>query len=129
MVQEREGKQHPIYFISKVLQDVERRYQKIKKATLALVIASRRLCPYFQEHSIIVRTNLPIKGHIKAQALADFLIEMMMENPETEAKNRWFLSVDGASNQIESGARVILEGSNGVLIKQSLHFEFKASNN
>ncbi|RDX58270.1 Tf2-9, partial [Mucuna pruriens] len=34
-----------------------------------------------------------------------------------------------ASNQAGSGARVILEGPNGVLIEQSLHFEFKASNN
>ncbi|RDX86208.1 hypothetical protein CR513_32482, partial [Mucuna pruriens] len=35
----------------------------------------------------------------------------------------------GASNQARSGAGVILEGPDGVLIKQSLHFEFKASNN
>ncbi|RDX89905.1 hypothetical protein CR513_28300, partial [Mucuna pruriens] len=37
--------------------------------------------------------------------------------------------LDGVSNQARSGAGVILKGPNGVLIDQSLHFEFKASNN
>jgi ribonuclease HI len=39
------------------------------------------------------------------------------------------LSVDGASNIRGSGAGVILEGPDGVLIEQSLRFPFKASNN
>jgi len=39
------------------------------------------------------------------------------------------LSVDGSSNQLGSGAGVILEGPNGVFIEQSLRFAFKASNN
>jgi ribonuclease HI len=39
------------------------------------------------------------------------------------------LSVDGASNIRGSGARVVLEGPDGVLIEQSLRFAFKASNN
>ena len=38
------------------------------------------------------------------------------------------LSVDGSSNQQGSGAGVILEGPNGLLIKQALRFTFKASN-
>ncbi|RDX95531.1 Retrovirus-related Pol polyprotein from transposon opus, partial [Mucuna pruriens] len=40
LIQEEEGEQRPIYFTSKVLQGAERRYQKIEKAALALVIAS-----------------------------------------------------------------------------------------
>ncbi|RDX64248.1 hypothetical protein CR513_57219, partial [Mucuna pruriens] len=43
------------------------------------------------------------KGHIKAQALADFITEMSTKSPEIEVKSRWFLSVDRASNQIGSG--------------------------
>jgi len=39
------------------------------------------------------------------------------------------LSVDGSSNQQGSGAGIILEGHNGVLIEQALRFAFKASNN
>ncbi|RDX73692.1 hypothetical protein CR513_46659, partial [Mucuna pruriens] len=59
------------------------------------------------------------RDHIKAQALADFIIELALE---------WFLSVDGALNRIGSGVGVILEGPNGILIEQSLHFEFRANN-
>ncbi|MCI78488.1 gag-pol polyprotein, partial [Trifolium medium] len=36
---------------------------------------------------------------------------------------------DGASNLRGSGAGVVLEGPDGVLIEQSLKFEFRASNN
>jgi len=50
----------PIYFVSRVLQDVETRYQVIEKVALALVHASRRLRLYFQSHEIIVRTDFPI---------------------------------------------------------------------
>ncbi|RDX97991.1 hypothetical protein CR513_19162, partial [Mucuna pruriens] len=145
IVQEREGKQHQMY-------------QRIEKATLTLIIASRRLRPYFQGYPIIVRTALPIKqvlkkpyltgrmvarsvqlsefdisyenrGHIKVQALADFITEMIVGGPTAKEDNEWFLLGDGASNQTGSGAGVILEGPNKVLIEQSFHFEFKASNN
>ncbi|RDX92741.1 hypothetical protein CR513_25080, partial [Mucuna pruriens] len=47
IIQEREGKQQSVYFICKVLQDAERRYQRIEKTAFTLVIASRRLRPYF----------------------------------------------------------------------------------
>ncbi|RDX98499.1 Retrovirus-related Pol polyprotein from transposon 17.6, partial [Mucuna pruriens] len=60
LVQEREKEQCPVYFISKTLQGPERRYQKIEKGAMALVIASRRLRPYFQSFSIVVRTDMPI---------------------------------------------------------------------
>lgn len=41
----------------------------------------------------------------------------------------WTLSVDGASNVKGSGAGIVLEGPDGLLLEQSLHFGFKASNN
>ncbi|RDY04814.1 Gypsy retrotransposon integrase-like protein 1, partial [Mucuna pruriens] len=139
LVQEKEKEQCPVYFISKTLQGPERRYQKIEKGALALVIASRRLHPYFQSFSIIVHTDLPIqqlsefditfekRGPIKAQALADFITELTIEQEQTEGE--WYLSVDGSSNQTGSCAGVILEGPNRVLVEQSLHFDFKANNN
>jgi len=45
------------------------------------------------------------------------------------ASFRWRLFVEGSSNQQGSGASVILEGSDGLLIEQALRFAFKASNN
>ncbi|RDX69907.1 Retrovirus-related Pol polyprotein from transposon 17.6, partial [Mucuna pruriens] len=124
IVQEKEGKQHLVYFISKVLQDAERRYKIVlRKPDLA-----RRMVTWsiqFSEFDISYES----RDHIKAQELADFITDMAISGPTIEENNRWFLSMDEASNQSGSGAGVILEGPNGVLIEQSLHFKFKASNN
>jgi ribonuclease HI len=68
------------------------------------------------------------RGSIKSQVLADFVLEMT-SLPEEEDQQPWTLSVDGASNIKGSGAGVILEGPDGVLIEQSLRFAFRASNN
>ncbi|RDY13379.1 hypothetical protein CR513_01709, partial [Mucuna pruriens] len=67
------------------------------------------------------------KGHIKAQALVDFITKLA-PHPGSEGRE-WFLSIDGASNQSRSGIGVILEGHDEVLVEQSLWFEFKANNN
>jgi ribonuclease HI len=40
----------------------------------------------------------------------------------------WILSVNGASNLRGSGVGMVLEGLDGVLIEQSLRFEFRANN-
>ena len=48
---------------------------------------------------------------------------------QEESNFRWVFSVDGSPNQQGSGAGVILEGPNGLLIEQALRFAFKASNN
>jgi len=54
----------------------------------------------------------------------------MSGGPHSDPKGfRWILSVDGSSNLQGSGVGVILEGSSGLLIEQSLKFAFKASNN
>ena len=47
LVQEQDQVQKPIYFVSKVLQEPEVRYQAIEKATLAVVFSVRRLHHYF----------------------------------------------------------------------------------
>ncbi|RDX81360.1 Retrovirus-related Pol polyprotein from transposon 17.6, partial [Mucuna pruriens] len=156
LIQEKKKEQCSVYFISKTLQGLEKRYQKIERGALALVMASCRLCPYFQSFSIIVHTDLPIqqvlrkpdltrrmvawsvqlsefnisferRGQIRAQALADFITELTTEHEQLEGE--WYLFVDGSSNQIGSGAGVILEGPDGIVIEHSLHFDFKASNN
>ena len=53
--------QKPIYFVSKVLQGPEVRYQAIEKATLAVIFSARRLRHYFQSFTVIVMTDLPIR--------------------------------------------------------------------
>ena len=47
-----------------------------------------------------------LRGPIKAQSLADFIIQMST----TTQQEQWTLYVDGASSKKGSGARIILEG-------------------
>ncbi|XP_068497727.1 uncharacterized protein [Phaseolus vulgaris] len=70
------------------------------------------------------------RGPIKGQIYANFVVELSSIATHQEGADfRWVLSVDGSSNQQGSGAGVILEGPDGLLIEQALRFAFKASNN
>ncbi|XP_061339765.1 uncharacterized protein LOC133286378 [Gastrolobium bilobum] len=53
-----------------------------------------------------------------------------MTHPErTQSEDDWTIFVDGSSNLKGSGARIIVESPQGVTVKHSIHFGFKASNN
>jgi hypothetical protein len=112
LIREDEGVQKPVYFVSKALHGVEERYPQIEKLAFALVMASRKLRPYFQAHTIRILTEYQLrkvmqkldlsgrlanwaiklgqfdlkfvsKNAIKGQAFADFLTEFT-NLPETE---------------------------------------------
>ncbi|KAF8113620.1 hypothetical protein N665_0047s0027 [Sinapis alba] len=105
LVKEDRGEQHPVFYTSKRLTDAETRYPTLERMALAIVTSARKLRPYFQSHSIVVFTDLPLrtilqnanqsgrlskwaielseydityKGRptIKAQVLADFIIKI-----------------------------------------------------
>ncbi|CAA0840982.1 Unknown protein, partial [Striga hermonthica] len=61
LIREEETCQHPIYYVSKALHDAELRYPPMEKLAYALVIAARKLRPYFQEHSVTVLTAHPLR--------------------------------------------------------------------
>ncbi|XP_052109199.1 uncharacterized protein LOC107460736 [Arachis duranensis] len=157
LVREEERAQQPVYFVSRALQGAELRYNKLEKLALALLTSSRRLKQYFQGHQVVVRTDQGIRQvlqkpdlagrmmtwsielsqydiryeprqAIKAQAMADFLVEVTGD-PTEETSTRWKLHVDGASNQTFGGARIILESPVGVVYEQSIRFEFPILNN
>ncbi|RDX81505.1 hypothetical protein CR513_37805, partial [Mucuna pruriens] len=69
------------------------------------------------------------RGHIKAQVLANFIIELAPIEEANKLNKEWTLPIDGASNKKGNEVGGVLEGPNGVLIKQFLHFEFRARNN
>ncbi|GAU51986.1 hypothetical protein TSUD_417870, partial [Trifolium subterraneum] len=125
LIRETEQGQKPVYFVSRALQGPELRYLQIEKIALAVIMAARKLRYYFLAHSIIIRTDQPVKQllarpdmvgrmlkwslelaefdisfesrkALKAQVLADFVAEMTTST--TSEKNKWTIFVDGSSN-------------------------------
>ncbi|KAK3014889.1 hypothetical protein RJ639_008461 [Escallonia herrerae] len=113
LVREQDGKQLPIYYVSKVLQGAELRYPDTEKLAFAFLVAARKLRPYFQSHSITVLTDKPLRRilhkpnvsgrqvpwsiepgefdisyrprpSIKGQALDDFIVECTLPIEDKE---------------------------------------------
>ena len=50
-----------MYYVSKSLHKAEVRYLPLEKAILAVVFGTRKLPHYFQAHTVVVLTQLPLK--------------------------------------------------------------------
>ncbi|KAK2997650.1 hypothetical protein RJ639_025303 [Escallonia herrerae] len=60
LIREEKEKQKHVYYISKVLQDVERRNPQVDKMAVALITLALQLQPYFQSYTITVLTDQPL---------------------------------------------------------------------
>ena len=61
-----DGVQRPVYYVSKSLNEVEVRYLPLEKVILAVVHATRKLPHYFQAHTVVVLTQLPLKSVLRS---------------------------------------------------------------
>ena len=113
-----DGKQRPVYYVSKSLHDAEIRYLPLEKAILAMVHGTRKLPYYFQAHMVIVLTQLPLQAilrsadyigriakwgtilgafdikymprtSVKGQVLADLVAEFIETPVEGESNEHW----------------------------------------
>ena len=60
------GVQRPVYYVSKSLHDAEVRYLPLEKAILAVVLGTSKLPLYFQAHTVVVLTQLPLKAILRS---------------------------------------------------------------
>ena len=60
------GIQRPVYYVSKSLNEAEVRYLPLEKAILAVAHATRKLPHYFQAHTVVVLTQLPLKSVLRS---------------------------------------------------------------
>ncbi|KAL0383072.1 UNVERIFIED_CONTAM: hypothetical protein Scaly_0594500 [Sesamum calycinum] len=124
------------FYVSGMLQGVEKNYLLIEKYALALIVTIRKLRPVFQSHEIILLTDQPLKqdlmrldasgmlvkwvielgefhnefqprSAIKAQVLTDFLVEMSSQEGGKD-QGKWLLQVDGFPNSTQEGTRIVL---------------------
>nr|KYP35068.1 Transposon Ty3-I Gag-Pol polyprotein [Cajanus cajan] len=116
----------------RVLQDTKKRYQTIEKLALALVTSTRRLRPYFQSHQIVVKTDYPIKKILRKLDLAGRMTAWSIELSEYDIRYESrgpFKAQYGSSNVKGSGAGIILEGPNNMMLELAIKFDFQATNN
>ena len=66
LIREDSGVQRPVYYVSKSLNEVEVRYLILEKAILAVVHATRKLPHYFQAHTVVILTQLPLKSILRS---------------------------------------------------------------
>ena len=58
--------QRLVYYVSKSLNEAEVHYLPLEKAILAVMHATRKLPHYFQAHTVIVLTQLPLKSVLRS---------------------------------------------------------------
>ncbi|KAK8921036.1 hypothetical protein KSP39_PZI020693 [Platanthera zijinensis] len=160
LVREEGKRQFPIYYVSRVLKKAELKYPILEKLAFALIVSARKLRPYFQAHAIQVVTDHPLRRilegvehsgrlakwsielsefdlsyvpreAIKAQVVADFLADYVLEAEEMEVPPvaAWKMLVDGASGRNSFGGGVIQVSPEGTRIEQALKIHFTLTNN
>ena len=61
-----DGIQRLVYYVSKSLHEAEVRYLSLEKAILAVVHATHKLPHYFQAHTVVVLTQLPLRALLRS---------------------------------------------------------------
>ncbi|XP_073017906.1 uncharacterized protein [Primulina eburnea] len=155
LIKEEGSDQKPVYYVSHALKGPELRYTEVEKIALALIVTARKLRPYFLSHQIVVLTNSPLgrimthaevsgrmikwtvelgeydieykpRVAIKAQALSDFLSEMIQPSGEEV----WTVFVDEASSLAGAcGVGVVMISPPGEKIKLAIRIDSRVTNN
>ena len=119
----------------------------MEKIAFALLVACRKLRPYFQAHHIVIKIGQPIRktmnkidaarqliqwaielgqfdieyqprAAIKAQVLADFIAEFTYPCKEEEpSREIWMVQTDGSATKEVGGAGVVLIPPEGETLK------------
>ncbi|XP_074374821.1 uncharacterized protein LOC141715244 [Apium graveolens] len=155
LIREEEGVQYPVYYISKRMLDAETRYSNMEKLAYALILASRKLRPYFQAHKIEIRTAYPLRQVMHKPETSGRLLKWTVELSQFDVEYKprdstaliavpwvdepfddkqnctpwWDLYVDGAVNNEGSGVGIELITPEGHKLRSAIHFTFKTTNN
>ena len=86
LVRERDKVQQPVYYCSRALRGAEKRYPKMEKLILGLVTTSRKLQPYFKDHTVEVPTEYPMKQILHKPETTRRLIKWATELSEFDIR-------------------------------------------
>ena len=79
LIREERNIQKPVYYTSQAFQGAKASYPRMEKIAFALLVASKKLHPYFQAHHIIVMTDQPIRKMMNKIDAAGRLIQWAIE--------------------------------------------------
>ena len=159
LVREEERVQKPVYYASRALRGVEERYPPMEKLHFALVMAARKLKPYFQAYTVNVLIDKPLRRvmsnpetagrlalwaielsefdiqyrpwtAIKGQVFADFIAEFTHdEDKGAEESPHLSIYTDGSSNRQAGGADIVLLLPEGDTVECMVLLDFPTTNN
>ena len=86
LVRDKDRVQHPVHYCSRALRGAEERCPRMEKLILALVTAARKLCPYFQAHTIEVPTEYPMKQVLHKPETSGRLMKWAIELSEFDIR-------------------------------------------
>lgn len=95
LVKEEGMDQSPVYYVSKRLLDAETRYPNIEKLVYALILASRKLRPYFQAHKIEVRTTFPLRQIMHKPEVTDRMLKWAIELGQFDIEYKPRMAIKG----------------------------------
>ena len=85
--------QHPVYFISSLLQGARSRYSGVQKLLFGLLMALRKLRHYFEAHEITIVTRLPL--------------QQILHNPDTTVRIvEWALELSSFGLKFETTSTI-----------------------
>ena len=87
--------QKPIYYVSRVLADIETRYSKMELTALALRSAAQKLRPYFQAHLVVVLTDQSLRSILHKPDLTGRMLQWAIELSEYGIEFQPRLSMKG----------------------------------
>lgn len=87
--------QRLVYYVSKVMVDVETRYSKMEQMTLALKSAAQKCRLYFQAHQVTMLTNQPLISIFHKLDLSKRILKWVIELSEYITKYQHRLALKG----------------------------------
>ena len=151
--------QKAVYYASWALRGAEERYPLMEKLAFALIIATRKLKPYFQTHTIVILTDKPLRRvmsslkaarrmalwaiklsefdiqyrlctAIKGHVVADFVTEFInLEDQGAKEYPQWSIHTDRSSNRQAGRVDVVLHSSERDEIECMIRLNFPTTNN
>ena len=86
LIREKDKMQLPVYYVSQAFQGAKAKYPCIEKIAFTLIVASRKLRPYFQANTILVMIDQPIKKSMNKPEATGRIIQWVIELSQFDIK-------------------------------------------